>query len=79
MTDTVRQVIDRMCTSQRPELLMLLAATITQMTILGRCYYDDEIPRAIFVKQMKRSIASRAICAISAIQMRLSPKAAPRR
>jgi hypothetical protein len=42
MTDAVRQVIDRMLTSPRPVLLTLLAATITQMTILGRGYYDDE-------------------------------------
>ena len=35
-------MLDRMRAAQRPELLKLLARTITQITILGRDYYDDE-------------------------------------
>jgi hypothetical protein len=42
MTEAVQQVVDRMLTSPRPVLLMLLAQTITQMTILGRDSYDHE-------------------------------------
>ena len=42
MTDPVLQMIDRMRAAQRPELLKLLARTITEMTILGRSYYDEQ-------------------------------------
>ncbi len=42
MGDAVLQVIDRMRAGRRPELLVLLAAAITEMTILGRAHYDDE-------------------------------------
>jgi len=42
MSDIARQLVDRMHTSQRAELLKLLARTITEITILGRDYYDDE-------------------------------------
>lgn len=38
----VAQVIDRMRSAKRPELLMLLATSIAEMTILGRGHYDDE-------------------------------------
>ena len=42
MGDTMLQVIDRMREAKRPELLLLLAAAITEMTIFGRAHYDDE-------------------------------------
>jgi hypothetical protein len=40
----VQQVIDRMHAAKRPELLMLLAAAITEITIFGRAHYDDTDP-----------------------------------
>ena len=42
MGDAVLQVINRMCAAKRPELLMLLAAAIAEITIFGRAHYDDE-------------------------------------
>ena len=38
----VQRLIDRMRAAKRPELLMLLAAAITEMTILARAHYDDQ-------------------------------------
>ena len=42
MQDAVGRVIDRMRAAQRPELLMLLASAITEMTIFGRVHYSAE-------------------------------------
>ena len=42
--DMLQQMIDRMRAAQRPELLMLIAATISEMTIFGRAHYDDKDP-----------------------------------
>jgi hypothetical protein len=42
MEDAVPELIHRMRAAKRPELLMLLAAAITEMTIWGRAHYDNE-------------------------------------
>jgi hypothetical protein len=42
MGNEVLQVIDRMRAAKRPELLLLLAAAITEITIFGRAHYDGE-------------------------------------
>ena len=42
MEDVLLKVIGQMRIAKRQELLILLAAAITQMTILGRAHYDAE-------------------------------------
>ena len=42
MNDVATRLIARLQAAERQELLMLLAATITEITILGRSHYDGE-------------------------------------
>jgi hypothetical protein len=44
MKDAAPQLLARMHAAERSELLMLLAAAITEMTIFGRSHYDDTDP-----------------------------------
>jgi hypothetical protein len=57
MNDVVQQLLDRMRASERQELLMLLAASIHAMTIVGRTHYDEEDSANQLRQLMNRSTA----------------------
>ena len=55
MEDAVLKLVGRMRAAKRQELLMLLAAAITEMTIRGRAHYDDE-EATRFLRQTNEAI-----------------------
>ena len=55
MEKATPQLIDRMRASGRPELLMLLAKVIVEVTIQGRSHYDDENANG-YLRQINEAI-----------------------